>query len=60
VLSGGGANLTSSSGTQDNRLAIEKSFPTSTTVWTVTGVVTVALTAGNTASATAYAFCVNP
>jgi hypothetical protein len=37
-----------------------ESFPSSTTVWTVRGIVTTAMTGGATARATAYAICGNP
>jgi hypothetical protein len=39
------------------RTVLFESRPISTTVWRATGVVTTALTGGNTASVTAYAIC---
>jgi hypothetical protein len=61
VLAGGGGNLaTGGVGGQDQRLAIVKSFPATATEWDVTGVVVVGLSPGVTASATAWAICVNP
>jgi hypothetical protein len=37
-----------------------ESYPSSATVWTVVGIITTAMTGGNTAAATAYAICGNP
>jgi hypothetical protein len=38
-------------------LALVESYPSSTTTWTVTGVVWESLSGGNTAAATAYVIC---
>jgi hypothetical protein len=37
-----------------------ESYASSSTVWTVVGVVTTSMTGGSTAHATAYAICGNP
>jgi hypothetical protein len=37
-----------------------ESYPSSSTVWTVLGIITTTMTGGATASATAYAICGNP
>jgi hypothetical protein len=56
VVLGGGGSLTISSGL-NQRIALVASYPSSTTTWTVKGVVITALGTGVTASATAYALC---
>ena len=57
VIVGGGGQVTT---TQAGRAALLESYPSSSTVWTVVGVVTTSMTGGNTARATAYAVCGNP
>jgi len=56
TLLGGGGSLAVTSG-QSRRVGTVASYPSSTTVWTVTGVVITALGSGVTARATAYALC---
>jgi hypothetical protein len=58
VVLGGGGQVTSTG--QRERTALLESYPSSSTVWTVVGVVTTAMTGANTAHATAYAVCGNP
>jgi hypothetical protein len=58
VLLGGGGQVTS--GAQRERTSMLESYASSSTVWTVVGIVTVTMTGGNNAHATAYAICGNP
>jgi len=57
VLLGGGGRLTTSVASERMYTAIVESYPSSTTVWTVVGIVTKNLSNGSTARATAYALC---
>jgi hypothetical protein len=57
VLLGGGALVTTSNPAHRGRATVVASYPSSTTVWTATGAVTIALTGGTTMSVTAYALC---
>jgi hypothetical protein len=56
VLLGGGGQVTITS-TNRQRIVLSASYPSSTTTWTVTGVVITSLGTGVTARATAYALC---
>jgi len=56
VLLGGGGTVTITN-TSKQRVAMQASYPSSATTWTVTGVVIAKLGAGVTARATAYALC---
>jgi hypothetical protein len=58
VVLGGGGQITATA--QRERTAMLESYASSSTVWTVVGVVTVTMTGSNTARATAYAICGNP
>jgi hypothetical protein len=57
VLLGGGAEVTTTAA-QKERAQLVSSYPSSTTEWTVVGVVAVsALGSGQTMTVTAYAIC---
>jgi hypothetical protein len=57
VLLGGGGRVTTSVAGERKYIAVVESYPSSTTVWTVTGIVNKNLSNGATARATAYAHC---
>jgi hypothetical protein len=57
VLLGGGGLVTTTVA-QKERVFLQSSYPSSTTVWTAIGVVGIAaLGSGQTMTVTAYAFC---
>jgi len=58
VLLGGGAYVTNSDTAELEKVGLQSSYPSSTTTWTATAVVTGAkLGGGDTISVTAYALC---
>jgi hypothetical protein len=61
VLLGGGGQITTA-GSAAGKVALEQSFPSSTTVWTASLLVTSNVTGAgtNTATIKAYAICGNP
>jgi predicted flavoprotein YhiN len=58
VVLGGGGQVNATA--QRERTSMLESYASSSTVWTVLGIVTVNMTGSNTAHATAYALCGNP
>jgi hypothetical protein len=57
VVLGGGARVTVSAATQNQRVVLRASYPSSTTAWTAEAIVITTLTGGNTGRITPYVLC---
>ena len=53
----GGGGQTSTTGGQNDRVRLVSSYPSSSTVWTVVGIVDTSLSGGNRMTVTPYVVC---